>query len=155
MRQLRFPHRPGYNRYLISDQLTSGDSLRLEEEAITSTTKYIRAYQTPWVDDFSLRHTGGSWVTIEPLGIEVRLIEDEIVEFIAGTGNTSYPIYERVAARWLQTNLGTVTFAEDGRLESSVAGESLLKISYRTKCRKYLATDQEDEQVQLVAEGVD
>jgi len=150
-----YDHRPGYNRYLISDQLTSDDSLRLEEEAITSATKYIRAYQTPWADDFSLRHTGGDWVYLEPLGIEERLIEDEVVEFISGTGNTSYPIYARVAVEWLQTNLGTVTFAEDGTLESSVTGESLLKISYRTKCRKYLATDHEDEQVQLVAEGVD
>ncbi len=150
-----YDHRPGYNRYLVSDQLTSEDTLRLEEEAITSATKYIMAYQTPWVDDFTLRHTGGVWITLEPLGIEQRLIEDEIVEFVAGVGSTAYPIYARVAVEWLQTNLGTVTFAEDGTLESSIAGESLLKISYRTRCRKYLATDHEDEQVQLVAEGVD
>lgn len=148
-----YDHRPGYNRYLISDQLTSEDTLRLEEEAITSATKHIRAYQTPWVDDFILRHTGGSWVSLEPLEIEQPFIEDEIVEFVGGTGSTAYPIYARVAVQWLQTNLGTVTFAEDGTLQSSVVGESLLKISYRTKCRKYLATDHEDEQVQLVAEG--
>lgn len=149
-----FDHRPGFNRYLISDQLTSDNTLRLEEEAITGNKKYIRAYQTPWQNDFDLRQTGGDWVSVEPLGIDERLVEDEIVEFVSGVGNTSYPIYERVSVEWLRADLGSIVFGEDGKLQSDIEGESLLRISYRTKCRKYLVTDAKTEPVQLVAEEV-
>jgi len=149
-----FDHRPGYNRFLVSDQLAASDSLRLEEEAVSASRKIIRAYQVPWEGDFGLRHTGGPWVAIEPLGIEERVIEDEVVEFVAGEGRTRYPIIERVAMEWLRADLGSVIFSEDGALLADAAGESLLRISYRTRCRKYLVTDTRVEQVQIVAEEV-
>ena len=147
-----FEHRLGYNKYLISDQLTSKDTIKLEEEGITSSRKYVRVYQTPWKNDFTLRHTGGTWVILESLGIEERVITDEIVEFVSGTGTTQYPIYSRISIEWLQDNLGNITFGEDGILESDIKAESLLKISYKTKCRKYLAADTKIEPVQMVAE---
>ena len=109
-------------------------------------------YQTPWKNDFTLRHTGGTWVILESLGIEERVITDEIVEFVSGTGTTQYPIYSRISIEWLQDNLGNITFGEDGILESDIKAESLLKISYKTKCRKYLAADTKIEPVQMVAE---
>jgi hypothetical protein len=144
-------HRLGYNRYLIGDQMSSNDSLRLEEAAISATIKEVRGYQTPWTGAFALIHTGGPWVTIEPLGIEERQ-ETEIVEIVAGSGRIQYPIYHRDAIAWGQVNLGSVTFAEDGSLSASVAGESLLTITYTTRCLLWRVRDAQSEQLQLVAE---
>ena len=149
-----FDHRPGYNLYSISDQAESLDTVRIEEETVSATEKIIRVYQTPWQDDFYLDNTGGAWVIIEPLGIEQKEIEDELVEFVGGEGHSQYPIYGASAMSWLQEPLGTVTVAEDGRLTASVGGESLLRISYHTKCRKYRAIDHQVEPVQIVARVV-
>ncbi len=150
-----FDHRPGYNRVLISDQLTAEDMLRIEEEPTGDFQKIIRVYQAPWRDDFVLRHTGGDWVGVEPLGIEERLVEDEVVEFVGGSGHTAYPVYSRQSMTWMQADLGSVVFGEDGALVADVDGESLLQISYMTKCRKYLVTTDRIEQVQFVAEVVE
>ena len=150
-----FDHRPGHNRFLVGDQMASQDTLRLEAEDESAFARIIRAYQTPWVDDFDLRHTGGDWVALEPEGIEERVIEDEIVEIVSGTGNTRYPIYERLAMAWLRQDLGTVTVSEDGTVRAAIEGESLLRITYRTRCRRYRMTDQRAEQVQVVAETME
>ncbi|MDY0013892.1 MAG: hypothetical protein RBS40_13485 [Rhodocyclaceae bacterium] len=143
--------RQGHNKFLIGDQMTSADTLRLEEEALTATTKLVRGYQTPWTGAFILRHTGGAWVQIEPLGIETRQ-QTETIEIVAGSGRTQYPIVSRDAVTWGQVNLGTVTFSEDGTLSASVAGESLLTLTYTTRCRKWRVRDPNNEQLQLVAD---
>lgn len=144
-------HRPGYNRYLVSNQGSAADSLRLEESAISTTTKEVRGYQVPWDGFFDLTHTGGDWVVVEPLAIEERQ-ETETVEFVAGAGRVRYPLYGVVAAEWQQTNLGTITTSEDGGLTSAIAGQSLLAITYTTRCRLWRVRDGQNEQLQLVAE---
>lgn len=146
-------HRPGFNRYLISDQMTSSEILRIEDEAIGGSLHHLRVYQTPWSDGFDLRHTGGNWVFLEALGIEARQ-ETETVEFVAGEGRTRYPIYGIIAMAWRQVNLGTVTHGEDGLLSASVDGESLLDITYTTRARLWAARNSASEQVQFVAEEV-
>jgi hypothetical protein len=143
--------RSGHNKFLIGDQMSSADTLRLEEETLTATTKLVRGYQTPWTGAFDLRHTGGRWVQVEPLGIETRQ-ETETIEIVAGSGRTQYPIVSRDAVTWGQVNLGTVTFSEDGTLSASVAGESLLTLTYTTRCRKWQVRDPNNEQLQLVAD---
>ena len=143
--------RSGHNKFLVGDQMSSADTLRLEEEALTNTTKLVRGYQTPWTGAFSLRHTGGTWVQVEDLGIETRQ-ETETVEIVAGSGRTRYPIVSRDAVTWGQVNLGSVTVAEDGTLSAGVAGESLLTITYTTRCRKWRVRDPNNEQLQLVAD---
>lgn len=143
-------HRTGYNRYLIGDQMSSSDTLRLEEETVSTSIKEVRGYQTPWTWSFDLRHTGGDWVQVESMGIEERQVT-ETVEFIAGAARVQYPIYSRDALAWGKTNLGSVTFAEDGALSSAVAGESLLTITYTTRCRLWRVHDPMNEQLQLVA----
>jgi hypothetical protein len=147
----QYEHRDGFNKFLISDQLSSQDTLRLETESISDTQQYIRGYKTPWDETYTLRHTGGTWVVLEYLGIE-ETEKIEVVEFVAGAGRTQYPIYDIIDLEWLQTNLGTVTHGEDGYLESVVEAESLLSITYKTKCRKWKATDPNIEKVQFVAE---
>ncbi len=142
---------PGYTAVVISDQNEASDSLRLETEDIDSRTKEVRGYQTPWDGDFGLTHTGGSWVYISSQGARLRT-ETEVVEFVDGEASTSYPIYSWSSLDWLENNLGTITFSEDGSLSASVAGDSLLEITYTTKCRVWEVTDSKDEQLQLVAE---
>lgn len=144
-------HRNGYNRYLVGDQLSSADGLRLDETAISATVKEVRGYQVPWTGAVELIHTGGPWVGIESLGIEERQ-ETETVEFVAGGGRTQYPIHGLVSAEWLHINLGTVTTAEDGSLTAAVSGQSLLSLTYRTRCRLWRVRDARSEQLQLVAE---
>lgn len=147
-----YDHRPGYNCFLVGDELTATDGLRAEETAISSTKKEIRVYQTPWVGEIDIRHTGGDWVEIEAMGIEERTVE-EVVEFVGGAGSTQYPVYARLSVEWLKTSLGTITYSEDGNLTADIAGESLLAITYMTKCKLWQVTDSKAEQVQLVAEA--
>lgn len=146
--------RDGYNVYQVGNQAEADDTLRMEEESISKWVKEIRGYQTPWTGNFDLTHTGGDWVVIEPMGVEERT-ETEVVEFVAGVGQTAYPIYSWSDLEWQQTNLGTITFSEDGSLESTVAGESLLSLTYTTKCKLWKVSDTKDEQLQLVTQEVE
>lgn len=147
-----FVHRDGYNVYNIGDQLSSGKTFTPESEDLDEYRKYVKAYKVPWNDDFTIRHTGDSWVTIETVGIETEVIE-ETVEFVGGAGATSKPICEINDQEWAKANLGTVTHAEDGAMTVAVAAESLLKISYTTKYKKFLVTDYKNESVQVVFDG--
>jgi hypothetical protein len=140
----------GYNKFLIGDQLSSSDGLRLEEETESIRSKLVRGYQTPWTGDFSLNHTGGSWVTIEPLGVEERQVT-ETVEVVAGSGRVEYPIYSRDAVSWGQVNLGSVTVSEDGSLVAAIGGESMLTITYTTRCLLWRVINAQTEQLQLVS----
>jgi hypothetical protein len=140
---------PGYNRFLVGDQLTSGSSLRIEEESVSAAVKLVRGYQTPWTGLFELRHTGGPWVVIEPLGVEERQ-ETETIEIVGGAGRVGYPIYSRDAVQWGQHDLGTVAVGEDGSVLASVAGESLLTITYTTRCLLWRVRNVRNEQLQLV-----
>lgn len=144
-------HRNGYNRYLVGDQMSAADGLRLEEVAISATVKEVRGYQTPWAGNTTLTHTGGDWVQIEDNGISERQV-DEVVEIVQGSGRTQYPIYGRESVTWLQTNLGTVTYSEDGSVRTAVEGQSLLALTYTTRCRLWLVRDHKNEPLQLVAE---
>jgi len=153
-----YEHKPGYNRYKIGDELTEESNLRIEEEPLTKTSKFIRVYQVPWQDNFIFDHTGGDWITYTDEGIENRVIQEEIVEFVNGVGTTAFPIYFHNVPLddWLEADLGAITsFDEDGTLHSTIEGESLLKITYSTRCRLYYVTNYEDEQVQLTVDELD
>ena len=143
-------HRLGYNRYLLTDRMASSDSLRLEETGLTATTKEVRGYQVPWTGDFALIHTGGDWVQIEDLGIEERQ-ETETVEIVAGAGRVRYPLHSVVALEWQQTNLGSLTTGEDGAIQAAIDGQSLVRLTYTTRCRRWRVRDPRNEQLQLVA----
>jgi hypothetical protein len=141
--------RSGTNVVLVSNQLSGSDSLRLDETAISAAVKELRGYQVPWVGDFDLTHTGGDWVRIERLGIEERAVE-ETVEIVAGSGRTGYPIHGLTSVAWGQANLGAVSVAEDGTVWASLPGESLLTLTYTTRCLLWRVHDPGNEQLQLV-----
>jgi hypothetical protein len=144
--------RPGYNRYTISDQLTSQTDLTYEEKAISDTVKQVKVYQTPWDGiERPFEHSGGSWVMREPLGIVEETIGPEQVDIVAGTGKTQKPIYTLSPPAYKQTQLGAITFGEDGTLKTEVSGQSLVDVTYTTKYWLYKITDTKKEAVQCYA----
>lgn len=158
-----YEHKPGYNRYLIENEDTSDNTIRFEEETLSETTKHVRVYQVPWTGIFDITHTGCSWVILSDEGVEERIVEDEMVEFIDGVGTTQYPIYGLISYGPQQDSpiekqcapLGDpLEYEEDGTLTFSIVYERLLKISYLTKCKRYLVTDPKEEQVQIIAEEI-
>lgn len=144
-------HRPGYNRYLVASQLAAEAGITIEDSAESELVHLLQVYQTPWADDFDCSHTGGNWVHIEDLGVEQSSLS-EVIEIVSGEGRTAKPIYAITALEWRHSNLGTVTFSEDGRVVASVDGESLLALTYTTKCHRYRARTVRAEQVQFVVE---
>ena len=148
--------RPGYNSYYISDQLTPEDEYRLESEDVDDETVKLKAFQVPWAGDIGdddLSHSGGSWVVVEPMGVTEEQIEEEQVEIVDGAGSTQYPIYSIDEIDYQETNLGAITFGEDGTLETATEGNSLVALTYTTKYRLWEATSTKDDDVQFILVG--
>lgn len=147
---------PGYNRFIVSDQTAAGGNFNLEYQEIDPYTKEVRLFITP-IDGraFYLTTSGGAPATIEPFGVTVLPVVDELVEFKEGTGNTQRPIYGINAMSWLRDDLGAIpSFTEAGILTAEVAGYSLLKISYVSRYHKWLGRDRNIETVQFIAHEV-
>jgi hypothetical protein len=143
--------RDGYNSFNVSDRILPQKRSWLEEEAIDSTTKWFKGFYVPFdpVPELSFHHSGGSWVSVNDYGISTETIESEEVEIVKGEGKVKYPIYSKLSHEYLQSNLGDVTFSEDGTIYTATKGQSLLSITYRTKYFKYRATDPRIERVQF------
>lgn len=147
--------REGYNKFLISNTLTPSAFDKLEEEEISATRKYIRAYQVPWQDgtDIPFYTSGGSHVQIFTndnwlSGIEETITEQ--IEIIQGVGNVQYPIYSINSFEYLETHLGALTHSEDGTINTDIGNQSLLSITYITKYRQWEVVDDRVEDVQFI-----
>ena len=143
----------GYNCFDVSDQLASDETFRFEEERIDGRTKELRLFLVPLDPErkFVVTHSSDHQVTVEPFGIVTLQINDELVEFKAGAGQTNKPIYGLSSVVWQKENLGGVSYSEDGILTSAVPGYSLLKVSYVTRYYKWIARDPRIEDVQFRA----
>jgi hypothetical protein len=128
--------RPGWNKYLVGNQDAATAGQRLEEETISATRKKIRAYITPWAEAglYSLA-TSRTGVQLQQLAVPAAdyVIADEVVEMVNGFGRASKPVFAVSEYTWLDTQLGAVTFAEDGGITAEVAGNSLLQLTYSTR----------------------
>ena len=100
-----FEHRLGSNRFLVSDQVSSGKWTSPELSDLSTGLKEARAYQVPFVGDLSLTHTGGPWASIAYIGIEERQ-ESQTVEFVGGAAQSRYPVYSALQVQWLQGRPG-------------------------------------------------
>lgn len=142
----------GYNFFKVSDQLASGDGYRFEEVSIDAHTKEIRLFVTPMNAgrQFALGHSGGSDVSIEPFGIQPLVIVNELVEFKAGSGQTSKPIYNITGSTWQETDLGNFTPTETGLLTADIPEYSLLLISYQTRYFRWIGRDRNIKHVQFI-----
>ncbi len=148
--------RDGYNSYLVSGETASSDKYRLEEIEKTATTKEIRCYLVPWNSAItvSLGHTGGDWVSIDNLGVDIELIESEEIEIVAGIGTSKFPIYDFSDYQYRQDSLGEISWKEDGTIETEQLGDALIEIDYTTRFLHWLVTDPQAESLQIYIEEV-
>jgi len=136
-----------YNVITVTNQGQSSDSTSFEVEEITAYRKTVKGYRVPWVD-FALATSGGSWVTIDDLGVIEEQISEE-VEFVDGDASASKPIYSAVSAVWQEDSLGAVTGAEDGTMTAAISGCSRATITYTTKYHAWIGVSDRDETVQF------
>ena len=132
--------RDGIDSITVTDEGAGSDELRLVEDRDRhgAGVTEVLVYQVPWTDDFTLTHRGEvATAGIVDLGVEERLVTEEEIIVQSGEGRAQYPVYAVVAARYNARNLGTVTYSEDGALSTAVKDESILILSYRTRCRRY------------------
>ncbi len=129
--------RPGYNKYLITDETAAGPTVQLGQMECNGVT-YVTASIVPW----------GSYETVElgssHSGVQIGLRQHEIqtinqknVEFVAGVASASHPVYGSVTADFATEDLGTVTGDESKNLTAAVAEESLADIEYQTQFYKW------------------
>ena len=147
--------KPGYDRITVADAAAGDGGLRLEEDAEKKSggVTEVLVYQTPWRGDFRLTHRGDpARASIVDLGVENRAITEEEIIVSDGAGNTAYPVYAILSARYNARNLGAVTFAEDGAVETATKGESILILSYRTRARRYRVAEADLRDLLIVAE---
>ena len=166
--------RDGFNAFMITDQGSSSESITLEVVDIDGLTKTVKGYRVPFEDGaFPLETSGEPDISIdryiyprEPITpiqsddpdwdsetMEIGEDDWEVVEFIEHVGTTSKPIYSVVESDWIEDDLGAFQISEDGTLSiintTSVPGESLLRIKYRTKYWEWTVSGPTDRPVQF------
>lgn len=139
------------NRLTVSNELSGAsgsDRIEFVADEADDNAGVVRIYPEPW-RGMELVHTGDTTVSISDDGEVVRT-EEQIIDVIAGVGNTTYPIHEVVDFEWRYSNLGGITPAGNG-VRSAVAGYSLLWIKYRTRSRNFAVANSKDEDVLFLA----
>lgn len=149
--------REDYNVFFIGDQSLSSEGLTTEQKNIDSNQKEVNVFQVPWksTDTIRLNTSGNSSnVSISNRGIILENIVTEEIEIIDGEGSAKYPIYSTSSFYYNSTNLGSITYTEDGTVFTSTKENSLLYLTYYTKYRQYLVTDNKIENVQVWPEVI-
>ncbi|MBF0283581.1 MAG: hypothetical protein HQL51_03885 [Magnetococcales bacterium] len=130
------------NRVVISDgQAVRGkDQTESEEVEGEASRRILRVFPAPW-RAVALHHTGDALTRIVPLG-ETWLEKTEVVPMEGGRGVARHPVWSVTAAAWQYASLGDVTAGEGSReVVAAVAGASLLKLTYRTRCWVWEVSD--------------
>jgi hypothetical protein len=159
---------PGYNRFLVGNQLAAGNRTWTEQRELSPRVKEVLGFQTPWdaAKRYLLDHSGGPWVgEPEYLGVIEEIFPPETepaeqVEFVAGFANSARSIYGGLRVTWLREQLGAVVFSEDGRLEAELKtgrtdGYSLAEIRYLTRYHLWRVRDDRGEPVQFFMREVE
>lgn len=138
------------NNFLIGNEETDTSTLDISYEDISAYSKEARVFQVPWNDDTIRLNTSAlTGVTIQENGVASLLIEDEEVEIVDGGGSLSLPIYELASSSYSDTNLGAITFDEDGTITTSTKENSIVIITYYTKFHKFTVSNDDIENVQF------
>jgi hypothetical protein len=147
--------KPGYNKYLVSDEASVESAAYLEQEDVENDpdSKIIKGYIVPWHDQnaATLETSGGHTVRISYEGVKTEQIEEQ-VEIFKGAGNVSKPVYGPIEVTPLYDDVGQIYAAEDGSLTASVDDETLIKIVYTTKYHKWTVFNSKDEDTQFILE---
>lgn len=153
----------GQNKFLVGNQLSSDERIWTEQNALHANLVEVLGFQVPWEsrEVVELTHSGGSLVqTPEYMGVFEETYPPldepaEQVEFVAGFSSARRPIYGNLQIEWMREQLGSITYAEDGKLEAELKtgatdGYSLAEIRYTTKYHKWLVRDTAAEDVQFI-----
>jgi len=153
----------GQNKYLVGNQLSSDERIWTEQNEISANLVEVLGFQVPWAsrEVVELTHSGGSAVqTPEYMGVVEETSPPldepaEQVEFVAGFSSAKRPIYGDLQITWMREQLGSIAYAEDGKLEAELKtgttdGYSLAEIRYTTKYHKWLVRDNVAEDVQFI-----
>lgn len=146
----------GINAITVSDagEISRG-VLRLDEddEKRRGGTTEVLVYQAPWMDNFTVTHRGNPEVaSVQFMALEEPIIADEEIIIQDGKGQAQYPVYAIIGARWNWRNLGTPTFAESGEITVEPQDESILLLTYRTRRKRYRASEVNKTELLVVAE---
>lgn len=146
----------GINAITVSDagEISRG-VLRLDEddEKRRGGTTEVLVYQAPWMDNFTVTHRGNPEVaSVQFMALEEPVIADEEIIVQDGKGQAQYPVYAIIGARWNWRNLGTPTFAESGEITVEPQDESILLLTYRTRRKRYRASEVNMTDLLVVAE---
>jgi len=145
-----------YNVYRVKD----GDSVYQDklEHVPDPDNKFapctIRCYPTPWRTNVTLKHTWDSRISLAYVGEVTRVVEEELVEFVAGVGNLKYPATSITLVDWESLALTGLTFDPytSKVTTSNPEDYGLAKITYQTKSIDYTATQPADTDAQFVLE---
>ena len=150
--QFTLENAPGYNNFSIQDDGTSSTLLRVEVEEIDSNSKTIKVFVYPDVVPV-ISHSGNTGtVSLNYTGYVTDSVEEE-VEFVSGESSVEGPINGINYSSWKYTELGAITYEPTGVLYSSIIGESLLDISYKTGYYSYTVSTSVLENIQIIIEA--
>jgi hypothetical protein len=143
------------NRLIVCDATVSSSNAEIAIEQDSHPTdpsiKLIRVYPIPW-RPVSVVHTGDALVGLEYIGVEERQ-ETELLEFNLGSATTRYPVLAINAYAWQYKDLGVPEAVVESKsvVVSGSDGQSLLRITYTTRCQLWQATDPRDEEILFLA----
>jgi len=142
--------RYGYNKYSVSDSTVSGGN-SLRTDSISPTKYQAKASIVPWTtEEFILETSETTNITITSLGVTEEVFEED-VEIVEGIGRTQYPGYGVVSQDYIdRTDLGVVTVDEDGTVEATIKGQSIVKLEYTNRYLLWEVVDTDREKVQII-----
>lgn len=146
-------YRTGFNAFVVTDYEVSADSqIWITEDTDDAGQILLKVFQVPWTGSFAV-FTSSSNASITSV-VDVTEEITEEVEFVNGVSRTTHPIYvmDETSFDWNTTDLGIVSYLEDGSLTSSVLGNSLLTLTYTTKYRRMVASSSVADTVQFYTE---
>lgn len=141
----------GFNRVTVANEdgaaSAANDRIEYVPEETDPHRGQVRAYLAP-PRAVLLTHTGHPETVITDVGDVVRP-ESELLEFVAGTATTRYPVTRVVSAVWQHADLGAIG-ASGTQLQAATPGYSLLRLTYLTTARTWSVSLARDETVQFV-----
>lgn len=148
-----------YDKFYLSDTAVDSASDRFEFEMAEGDSHRgtLFAYPATWRTNLVVTSTRDG-VLLVPLGVVSRE-EEEVIEFVQGTGQTAFPIDAILSTEWLDRDLGGLSFAPYTSQLTATGNTfsdkySLLKIRYRTKAITYHTEYAGDGEAQYLLEEI-
>lgn len=140
----RFDRRGLTNAVLITDGALDGAEYTIDVSG-DGLSRMIRVMRYPWDPLFEIKNASGLAMVYN--GVVRHEVVEESVRIIDGYGQLRFPPDEVLTVAWSKDNLGAVSVMSGTEIQSSVFGNSLLTISYVTKCKEWAVESPETQDV--------